>query len=860
MRYINIKKVDKMVKKQNSRGNGRTLCMRTAWYSALLVLGTALLILTGCPELPNVSIPDVVPPAQAVIITEIRSEVGMISFQVVNPNTEEVQVTAFLDPPSDGAEFSINDTVFDSEEGFMLSAASNEDESKLIRITHLNGQEYIVRFITADTLGNTHGTPIRKIATPLVAPSPDLTAHSPSIPHAIVGGEHFDISMEVTNIGTVASTRTHILYHQYANNVTTGPPNSDVQATGIIDTLGAGDTVTDTVTLVAPEISGVYYYVACVESVNTEIYTDNNCSAPVAMTISSVVPDVGVTIAADSTTVLASIAQDKHITLYSSVRNSGLLPSESTELIYYFSEDATLDISEDEKLHAVSIDTLGVEESVDATEVSASVPRDTGIYYYFACVEPVLYETDTSDNCSIALPVSVTLEPFPDLRVQKPIITAESMHIQGGKDITIQATVENSGSAATPESTTLTYYQSSNAVIGDKDDQEIGTDIIEILDSSGNSVHILTLESPSVAGVYYYGACAAPLPDVEASTTNNCSRAAPLVLSPPNLRVSRHASSEMSVAQGDQFTMEIQVQNIGNIIARDGTLHYFQSSDTRISSIHDTEVSTISIDPLAAGESRVYRVDITAPRIGGTYYYGACATGIQANCSAPLTIVIPPSNLTIDHLQIPTPAGGGFRIYVDFTIRTQVHNTGDSYSERTILRYYRGGHPTIRSRDIEIGTKIIPSLAPGQKSAIQTHEVPGDSRAGQVYWYGVCVDSPDSEMNSEDNCSFEGGRVETTNPLFGRWTGKTQGVVVNIGFLEEVEKHTNKFNPPGEDHLDYTCDVTYTATTYTVTACVDPEGDTKYRDRIEGTHGYTLSNNNNTLKTTASDVVFSRKE
>ena len=822
-----------------------------------MLCAAIFIVLNGCPDLPNISIPDVMPPAQAVIVTEIHNEVGKISFQVVNPNTEGVQVTAFLDPPSDVAEFGIDDTVFDGEEGFLLSAASSEHESKQVDITHLDGPEYKIRFVTADALGNMHRTFIRMVVTPSVAPSSDLTAHSLSIPHAIVGGEHFDISMEVSNIGSVASTDTQILYYQYTNNVTTGPPNSDIQATRIISALGAGNSVTDTVELVAPETSGVYYYVACVESVDTEVYTDNNCSVPVAMTISPVVPDVSITIDADSTTVLASIAQNRHITLYSSVRNSGLLPSESTKITYYFSEDATLDISEDETIHTVLIGAINAEESVDVTEVSTSVPRNTGIYYYFACVEPTLYETDTSDNCSIALPVSVTLEPFPDLRVQKPVIIAESIPIQGGEDIMIQATVENSGSAATPESTVLTYYQSSNAVIGDRGDREIGTDIVEILDSSGNSVHILTVESPSVAGVYHYGACATPLPDVEASTTNNCSRAVPLVLSPPNLRLSQHTSSEMNVAQGAQFTMEIEIQNIGNITARDGTLRYFQSSDTRISSIHDTEISTVSIDPLAAGESRVYQVAITAPRIGGTYYYGACTTGIQANCSASLAIVIPPSNLTIDHIRIPTPAGG-FRIYVDFTVHTQVHNTGDSYSERTTLRYYRGGHPTTRSRDIEIGTKIIPSLAPGQRSAIQIQEVPGDSRAGQVYWYGVCVDSPDSELNGEDNCLFEEGRVETTNPLFGTWTATVQTVTVNIRFSEE--EHKNKFNPPGEDHLNYTCHVTYTDTTYTVTNCRDPEGDTKYLDQIEGTHAYTLSNNDNTLRTSASSATFRRKD
>ena len=51
MKYIDIKEVDKTVKQQNNGGNGCT--MRTAWYSALLVLGTALLVLTGCPETPS---------------------------------------------------------------------------------------------------------------------------------------------------------------------------------------------------------------------------------------------------------------------------------------------------------------------------------------------------------------------------------------------------------------------------------------------------------------------------------------------------------------------------------------------------------------------------------------------------------------------------------------------------------------------------------------------------------------------------------------------------------------------------------------------------------------------------------------
>ena len=144
MKYVNIKTVDKTVKQQNSRGNGRTPCTRTAWYSALLVLGTALLILTGCPETPADATPadqsdTTAPEPIAISNANLTVSPSSISLQWDPSPSDDVATVQITWAPKDG-----------------------EDQPKLIAvgstnttITGLNaGVTYAFSITAIDTAGN----------------------------------------------------------------------------------------------------------------------------------------------------------------------------------------------------------------------------------------------------------------------------------------------------------------------------------------------------------------------------------------------------------------------------------------------------------------------------------------------------------------------------------------------------------------------------------------------------------------------------------------------------------------------------------------------------------------------------------
>ena len=89
-----------------------------------------------------------------------------------------------------------------------------------------------------------------------------------------------------------------------------------------------------------------------------------------------------------------------------------------------------------------------------------------------------------------------------------------------GQSFTLNATVRNQGTGSSA-STTLRYYQSSNATISTSD-TEVGTDSVDGLSASGTSADSISLNAPSSAGTYYYGACVESVSG-ESNTDNNCS-------------------------------------------------------------------------------------------------------------------------------------------------------------------------------------------------------------------------------------------------------------------------------------------------------------------------------------------------
>ena len=106
----------------------------------------------------------------------------------------------------------------------------------------------------------------------------------------------------------------------------------------------------------------------------------------------------------------------------------------------------------------------------------------------------------------------------PDLIVESPSVDDNTLTT--GQSFTLSATVRNQGSASAA-ATTLRYYRSTSATIS-TDDTELGTDGVSTLSAGATSAESISLNAPSDAGTYYYGACVGEVSG-ESNTGNNCS-------------------------------------------------------------------------------------------------------------------------------------------------------------------------------------------------------------------------------------------------------------------------------------------------------------------------------------------------
>ena len=161
---------------------------------------------------------------------------------------------------------------------------------------------------------------------------------------------------------------------------------------------------------------------------------------------------------------------------------------------------------------------------------SRSQRRHTpGSYHYGACVDPVSGESDTTNNCSDTVAVTV-LPPPPDLSVEGLTVDVDSLVAH--QPFTLSVTVWNQGTGSS-NTTTLRYYRSDDSNISSGDDNA-GRAQIPALDASGISHASITIAAPPTPGVYHYGACIVPVPG-EPDTTNNCSHAVAVTVSPTPL-------------------------------------------------------------------------------------------------------------------------------------------------------------------------------------------------------------------------------------------------------------------------------------------------------------------------------------
>ena len=386
-------------------------------------------------------------------------------------------------------------------------------------------------------------------------------------------------------------------------------------------------------------------------------------------------PDTGARVTVSAALSDSRPSAGAHSTLSVTVRNAGEGTTAAMTLRYYQSTDATITTA-DREVATGTVAALAATGSASYS-VALAAPATPGTYYYGACVAAVVGETDTANNCSRSVQVTVQVtvsqtQGQPDLTL--PSVSVSDSRPDRGEQFTLSATVRNAGKG-TADETTLRYYRtavSSSAVttgqgVGDRDaandpsryypstaaatatsDSEVATDTVARLAASGSSSESADLTAPLEPGAYRYRACVDTVSE-ESDVTNNCSESIQVNVrtppDPPDLVVVNPSVTDNDPTVGESFTLSATVQNEGSSAAGATTLRFYRSIDVTITT-SDSEVGTGAIPPLAAIGTVSASVELTAPGPPGRYYYGACVDAVTDesdtadNCSQALEVTV----------------------------------------------------------------------------------------------------------------------------------------------------------------------------------------------------------------------------
>ena len=232
---------------------------------------------------------------------------------------------------------------------------------------------------------------------------PDLEVGTPTVDDTSPEtGATLTLSATVSNTGDGRSAAATLRYYRSTDaTITTSDTQVGMDSVGA---LAASGSSAESISLTAPATAGAYYYGACVDAVTDESDRTNNCSGSLKVDVEEpTYPDLEVdTPTVDDT----SPETGATFTLSATVSNAGDGRSGATTLRYYRSTDATITTSDTQ----VGTDSVGALAALGSSKESIllTAPATAGPYYYGACVDAVADESDTTNNCSGSVPVTVS--------------------------------------------------------------------------------------------------------------------------------------------------------------------------------------------------------------------------------------------------------------------------------------------------------------------------------------------------------------------------------------------------------------------------------------------------------------------
>ena len=561
-------------------------------------------------------------------------------------------------------------------------------------------------------------------------------------------GESFTLRATVRNQGEGAPTSSADLDYYRSTDARISSSDSRV-GDDSVSILDKDETGRESISLTAPSSPGVYYYGACVSDVRNESDTSNNCSAAVAITVQTPEPDeptVPNLVVESPTTSAATLGPGESFTLNATVRNKGTATSSATTFRWYRSANANISMN-DTEIGSANVKSLSA-GGTETQQIILTVPKEVGTYYYGGCVESITDESDTADNCSSAITITV------QNRAPTPVGTILSQTLSVG-DSGIRLDV--SPYFSDPNNTPLTYTASSSDtnVVSAEAAGVSGSNLTIHPIAEGSATITVTASDGELTGTQLFSVTVNPMPvtisespDLVVSLTAN------------HRNLYTLTTDSYLIDSNDYFRLIADVRNQGNEDTPGrATVRYYLSTDSVISD-DDEEVATGSTQQLDAGDSDDDSEGTRAPEKPGDYYYYAYVDSIEGesntdnNYSNVIKVSVRGPDLVITSVSVDYYSGRLTTVGPNglFRLHATVQNHGTDEASSTTLRYYVSSDETLSDDDTEIDTDRVHSLDPDETENEQSNTTNVNYASGIFYCF-VCIDEVADEIHTDNNCS-----------------------------------------------------------------------------------------------------------
>ena len=258
------------------------------------------------------------------------------------------------------------------------------------------------------------------------------------------------------------------------------------------------------------------------------------------------------------------------------IRNSGDAASAATTMRFYESDNATISTS-DREFDSDPFAALAAGRSRTVTyDITLLSNASPGTIYVGSCLDPVSGESDTSNNCSPSVRVTISSSGSPNLAFKG--ISPRSVSVSSGTTFTIRDVLVNNGTAVSP-STTLRLFRSTDATISTDDTQFGTTSTVPSLDPSEerNVTGNITFTNTTGSTVTVYVGFCVDVVEEESNEDDNCSESVRVIVS--------SASNAESAASGSAA-----IEGEGELVVHPG-------KDVPEARVKAVRIRTVSDDP-----------------------------------------------------------------------------------------------------------------------------------------------------------------------------------------------------------------------------------------------------------------------